>query len=91
MAVASDRLDLKLSSGDKELLIQAATLEGMSLAAFVLSAAKKQACEAILRERQLQLCQRDFDAFHAAIHAPFRPAPLLEDALQRARSQVRRA
>lgn len=91
MALASDRLDLKLSSDDKDLLMQAATIEGMSLAAFVRSAAKKQASEAILRERQLQLSQRDFDAFHAAIQAPFRPAPPLEDALQRARSQVKRA
>ena len=91
MAVASDRLDLKLSSDDKDLLMQAATIEGMSLAAFVRSAAKKQASEAILRERQLRLSQRDFDAFHAAIHEPFRPTPLLEEALQRARSQVRRA
>lgn len=91
MAVVSDRLDLKLSSEDKELLIQAAAIEGMSLAAFVRSAAKKQASEAILRERQLQLSQRDFDAFHAAIHEPFRPAPPLNDALQRVRSQVRRA
>ena len=91
MALASDRLDLKLSSDDKDLLMQAATIEGMSLAAFVRSAAKKQASEAILRERQLQLSQRDFDAFHAAIQAPFRPAPPLEEALQRARSQVKRA
>ena len=91
MALASDRLDLKLSSDDKDLLIQAAALEGMSLAAFVRSAAKKQASEAILRERQLQLSQRDFDAFHAAIHEPFRATPPLEEALQRVRSQVRRA
>lgn len=91
MAVASDRLDLKLSSDDKDLLMQAATIEGMSLAAFVRSAAKKQASEAILRERQLQLSQRDFDAFHAAIHEPFLPALPLEEALQRARSQVKRA
>jgi uncharacterized protein (DUF1778 family) len=91
MAVASDRLDLKLTSDDKELLIQAAAIEGMSVAAFVRSAAKKQASEAILRERQLQLSQRDFDAFHAAIHEPFRPSPPLEEALQRVRSLVRRA
>jgi uncharacterized protein (DUF1778 family) len=91
MALASDRLDLKLSSDDKDLLIQAAALEGMSLAAFVRSAAKKQASEAILRDRQLQLSQRDFDAFHAAIHEPFRATPPLEEALQRVRTQVRRA
>jgi hypothetical protein len=32
MAVASDRLDLKLSSDDKQLLIQAAAIEGLSSA-----------------------------------------------------------
>jgi uncharacterized protein (DUF1778 family) len=91
MAVASDRLDLKLSKEDKQLLIEAAAIEGMSLAAFVRTAAKKQASEAILRERQILLSQRDFDAFQAAIHQPFQPTPTLEQALQRARSQVRRA
>jgi uncharacterized protein (DUF1778 family) len=60
-------------------------------ASFVRLAAKKQAREAILQERQLQLSQRDFDAFHAAIYEPFRPAPPLEEALQRTRSQVKRA
>jgi len=84
-------LDLKLSSDDKQLLVQAASLEGMTLAAFVRSAAKKQASEAILRERQLQLPQSDFAAFHAAIHEPFRPSPPLQEAVQRARTQVRRA
>ncbi len=91
MGSLSNRLELKLSISEQELLIQAATLEGMSLAAFVRSAAKKQASEVILRQRQLQLCQRDFAAFQAALDGPFRPAPPLEDALQRARSQVRRA
>ena len=81
MAVSSDRLDLKLSSDDKQLLIQSAAIEGMILAAFVRSAAKKQASEAILRERQLQLSQRDFAAFHAAIHEPFYPWPPLTEAL----------
>ena len=91
MAVGSDRLDLKLSSDDKQLLIQAAAIEGLSLAAFVRSAARKQAREAILRERELRLSQRDFEAFQAAIHEPFRPSPPLEEALQRVRSEVRRA
>ena len=91
MAIASDRLDLKLSSEAKDLFIQAAAIEGMSLAAFVRSAAKKQASEAILRERQLHLSQRDFDAFQAAIREPFHPSPPLAEALQRARSRVRRA
>jgi uncharacterized protein (DUF1778 family) len=59
----------------------------MTLAAFVRSAAKKQASEAILRERQLQLPQSDF----AAIHEPFRSSPPLQEAVQRARTQVRRA
>ena len=91
MAVASDRLDLKLSSDDKRLLIQAAAIEGLSLAAFVRSAARKQAREAILRERELRLSQRDFEAFQSAIHEPFRPSPPLGEAMQCALSEVRRA
>jgi uncharacterized protein (DUF1778 family) len=57
----------------------------------VRSAARKQAREAILRERELQLSQRDFEAFQAAIHEPFRPSPPLEEAMERVRAQVRRA
>ncbi len=91
MAAGSDRRDLKLSRDAKQLLIQAAAIEGLSLAAFVRSAARKRAREAILREREVRLSQRDCEAFQAAIHKPFGPSPALEQAPQRARSEVRHA
>jgi uncharacterized protein (DUF1778 family) len=90
-ARVADRLDLKLCSEDKDLFAQAAAIEGMSMAAFVRSAAKKQAAEAIARQRQLQLSQRDFEAFQAAITGPFTPNPALEQALAQVGRRVRRA
>jgi uncharacterized protein (DUF1778 family) len=85
-----ERLDLKLSAADKQLFAQAAAIEGLSMAAFVRQAAKQRAAEAIQREQQLALSQRDFTAFQAAIAQPFVPNPALQDALEQARTRVRR-
>lgn len=90
MAV-DERLDLKLSAADKQLLAQAAAIEGLSMAAFVRLAARQRAAEAIERERLLSLSQRDFTAFHAAIAEPFAPNPALREAMEQARSRVIRA
>lgn len=89
MAV-DERLDLKLSAADKQLLAQAAAIEGLSMAAFVRLAAKQRAAEAIEREQQLALSQRDFNAFHAAIAEPFAPNPALQEALEQAHTRVSR-
>ncbi len=85
-----ERLDLKLSAADKQLLAQAAAIEGVSMAAFVRMAAKKRAAEAIQLERQLSLSRRDFTTFHSAIGAPFAANPALEDAMEQARTRVNR-
>lgn len=89
MAV-DERLDLKLSAADKQLFAQAAAIEGLSMAAFVRQAAKQRAAEAIQREQQLALSQRDFTAFQAAISQPFSPNPALQEALEQARTRVSR-
>lgn len=68
MAV-DERLDLKLSAADKQLLAQAAAIEGVSMAAFVRMAAKKRAAEAIQLERQLSLSR--------GISRPFMPPSAL--------------
>jgi uncharacterized protein (DUF1778 family) len=92
VSVAVDeRLDLKLSTADKQLFAQAAAIEGVSMAAFVRLAAKQRAAEAIQRERLLSLSQRDFTAFHAAIAEPFSPNPALQEAMGQARTRVSRA
>ncbi|MEI6828937.1 MAG: DUF1778 domain-containing protein [Synechococcaceae cyanobacterium ELA445] len=51
----TDRLDLNLSSSDKQFLQQAAAIEGISVAAFVRSAAKQRAAEAIQLDRVVSL------------------------------------
>lgn len=47
MTTATDRLDLRLSADDKSRLRQAATLNGVSVAAFVRDAALREADEVI--------------------------------------------
>jgi len=85
-----ERLDLKLSAADKQLLAQAAAIEGLSMAAFVRLAAKQRAAKAIQREQQLLLSQRDFTAFHAAIGQPFAANAELEAVMEQARTRFRR-
>ena len=89
MAV-DERLDLKLSAADKQLLAHAAAIEGLSMAAFVRLAARQRAAEAIQREQQLVLSQGDFTAFHAAIAQPFAANAALEAVMEEARTRVRR-
>ena len=89
MAV-DERLDLKLSTADKQLLTQAAAIEGLSMAAFVRLAARQRAAEAVQREQQLVLSQRDFTAFHAAIAQPFAANAELQAVMEQARTRVRR-
>jgi uncharacterized protein (DUF1778 family) len=89
MAV-DERLDLKLSAADKQLLAQAAAIEGLSMAAFVRLAARQRAAEAIQREQQMLLSQRDFTAFHAAIGQPFAANAELQAVMEQAHSRVRR-
>jgi uncharacterized protein (DUF1778 family) len=85
-----ERLDLKLSAADKQLLAQATAIEGLSMAAFVRLAVSQRAAEAIQREQQLLLSQRDFTAFHAAIGQPFVANAELEAVMEQARTHVRR-
>jgi len=86
----SDRLDLKLSSSDKQLLQQAAAIEGISVAAFVRLAAKQRAADAILLDRSVCLSRRDYATFQAALAEPFRPNEALLQALNQVQARVKR-
>ncbi|MCT0249255.1 DUF1778 domain-containing protein [Synechococcus sp. CS-205] len=87
---STDRLNLKLSSSDKQLLQQAAAIEGISVAAFVRSAAKQRAAAAIQLERAVTLSRRDYETFHAALAEPFRPNEALSQALNQVVARVQR-
>ncbi len=60
------------------------------MAAFVRLAARKRATEAIQREQQMLLSQRDFTAFHAAIGQAFKANTELQAVMEQAHTRVRR-
>ena len=88
---STERLDIKLSQQDKALFSRAAALEGVSMAAFLRSAAKERALLALERERRVQLTERDFDDFSDAVAKAFVPSEPLQRALEEVGEKVRRA
>jgi uncharacterized protein (DUF1778 family) len=86
----TDRLDLKLSSSDKQRLQQAAAIKGFSVAACVRLAAKQRAAEAIQLDRAVSLSRRDYETFQAALAEPFRPNEALLQALNQLHARVKR-
>ena len=87
----SARFDLRLESGEKELLSEAAALVGTTMAAFVRAAAKEKARALLERERRIALSPRDMSALAAALDNAFAPNKALRAAIKRARETVRRA
>lgn len=71
----SDRLVARISPDDKVLLERAATLEGSSLAAFVVSHIRMAAAEVIRRHDAIQLNRAESERFLKALVAPPGKAP----------------
>lgn len=88
---ATARFDLKMDAEEKDVIAKAAALMGTTMAGFVRAAAKEKAQQLLERESRLELSQRDFAAFAAALDAAFRPNAALRNALTQARKKVRRA
>ena len=85
MTTKAERIDLRVPSEFKNLVTEAATAAGMSLSAFISSAAQ-EAAERVMRSRQVvMLSERDGERFLAALDRPARPVP---DAL--AKAKIRR-
>lgn len=90
MGTAIARFDLTMDADDKDILSRASALVGMTMAAFVRSAAKEKARELLDKESRLTMSTRDFDAFTAALNSEFQPNPALQNAMRLA-AEVRRA
>lgn len=84
------RFDLTMDADDKDILSRASALVGMTMAAFVRSAAKEKARELLDKESRLTMSTRDFDTFTAALNGDFQPNPALQKAMRLA-AKVRRA
>ena len=70
----SARLDLRMTSDNKELISEAAQATGTSLTDYVMSAVIRAARQDLLQARVLQLSPEAWDDFLAALDEPDTPA-----------------
>lgn len=87
---ASARFDLKMDLDEKAILSRAASLLGVTMAAFVRSAAKEKALELIARESHITMSSKDFEAFAKALNQDFSPNLALQKAIKSSR-KIKRA
>ena len=87
---AAARFDLTMDASDKDVVARAAALMGMTMAAFMRSAAKKKARELLDRESRITMTRQDFDAFTRALNGAFEPNAALQKAMSAAR-KIKRA
>lgn len=79
--IATDRIDIRLVSEDKGIIQQAASYEGISVAAFIRKAALEVARSIIDRNERIRLSQEDGRRIMAALNRPFEPNEALRKAL----------
>lgn len=87
--IRSNRLVARISPDDKALLERAATLEGSSLASFVVSHIRTAAAEVIRQHETIQLSQTESERFLKALYAPpTKPTARMTRALELYRQTV---
>lgn len=86
MPTALERIDLRTSVETKALIARAAATTGMSVSAFLLSAAQERAHAVLSQTDSLTLTPRDWEAFVAALDHQDRPRPKLTAAMERYRA-----
>ncbi len=85
MSSVSERIDLRTSSETKALIARAAATAGVSVSAFLLSAAQERAHRVLGEAESVGLSPRDWEAFVAALDNLDKPRPKLAAAAQRYR------
>lgn len=85
MPTKTDRLDMRLTSDQKELLERAAAISGQPLTGFALSHLLETARELIERHQRTILSLRDGRRFLDILEADAAPSPALVSALRRRR------
>jgi uncharacterized protein (DUF1778 family) len=86
----SERLETRISKGQKELFVRAATLQGRSLTDFLIASAHDAALETVRTHDALRLSERDRQAFVSALLSPPAPAMTLRQAVKRYRKRAGR-
>lgn len=82
-AIKDDRIELRLTSEQKQDIEQAAALSGRSVTDFSVPLLVDQALEVIRLQRQLRMSKEAWDAFNGILDLPAQPLPGLADLLQR--------
>lgn len=77
------RIDLRVTSEQKELLEKAAELKGMSLSAYLLSHGLTVAQAELEAYQKLVLSDRDRDRFLELLASPPKPLPALKKAMRK--------
>ena len=87
MTTKTDRLEMRLSAEQKELLERAAAITGQPLTGFALSHLLERAQEIMDRHQKTVLSQRDQERFLSILESDVEPAPALKAALRRQKSR----
>lgn len=77
-----DRLEVRLTPKAKTMLKRAASVERKTVSAFILDKGLAAAAETLADRREFRLSARQHDAFIAALDAPSKPRPRLEQLLK---------
>ncbi|MEA3643403.1 MAG: DUF1778 domain-containing protein [Lamprobacter sp.] len=85
MSTALERIDLRTSGETKALIARAAASTGMSVSAFLLSAAQERAKVVLSQTESITLTPRDWEAFVTALDHLDQPRPKLKAAMERYR------
>ncbi len=74
-----DRLEVRLTPKAKSMLKRAASVERKTVSAFVLDKGLEAAAETLADRREFRLSAKQYDNFIAALDAPTKPRPRLEE------------
>jgi uncharacterized protein (DUF1778 family) len=73
-----DRLEVRLTPKAKSMLKRAASVERKTVSAYVLDKGLEAAAETLADRREFRLNAKQYDRFIAALDAPTKPRPRLE-------------
>ena len=68
-----DRIDLRITREQKELLARAAALSGVSMSSFLVNNALDQAKRIVVKSETITLSDRDRDLFYSILKNPPKP------------------
>jgi uncharacterized protein (DUF1778 family) len=78
-----ERIDLRTSAEIKNLIVRAAATAGLSVSAFLISAAQERAKQVLAESEMITLSPPDWEAFFQTLDEIDKPRPKLKAAMDR--------